>query len=288
MKYVVIRDDDTCFFTQPEMLECLYRPLLDAGKPVALSVIPAIGGGQAAGRLNGPFWEQFQLDYSPCLPPDHRELKEIWQLQPDCEIVRYLRQNQEYEIVQHGYNHLIVEGVREGMLTNSPMVEEKIRKSGEIMKSCFGRPSDFFVVPWDDVSRQSLTLLKGCFNGISLHRIGQRHVSWARKPGAILRRFQDDHRRCSYFWDGDFLLLEYPGPILSMFQDPNGMKQKVVDWLDNHDFLILVSHYWEFFWDWSSPNQTLLDAWRDIVDYLLERPDIDIITFGQLHEHLRG
>jgi hypothetical protein len=286
MKYVVIRDDDICSFTRPEMLEILYRPLLNAGKPVALSVVPAIGGGQPVGALNGPFWKQFRLEYSPCLPPRYREEAQIFPLTPDSEIVRYLRQNPVYEIVQHGYNHLIIDGIREGMLADARVITGKIETSSAIIKECFGRESDFFVVPWDDVSAESISLLKRSFKGISLHRLGQRHVSWSRKLQAACRRFLNDRTRLPYFQDGSFLLLEYPGPILSMFNDYSLMKGKVIEWLAHHDILILVNHYWEYFWDWDQPNHEFISAWHDIAASLLDRPDVEIISFSKLYDHI--
>ncbi len=286
MKYVVIRDDDTCLFTKPEMLEILYQPLLDAGKSVGLSVVPAIVGGQPAGVLNGPFWEQFRLDYLPCLPPHRRAEAQIFPLTPDCEIVRYLRSRPGYEIVQHGYNHMTIDGVREGMLKDTQLITEKIETSRTILKECFGQASDFFIVPWDDVSAESIRILKCYFKGISLHRLGKRHVSWPRKARAVARRFLNDQNRTPYLRDGDFLLLEYPGPFLSMFNDFGMMKTQIADFLASHDVLVLVSHYWEYFWDWDEPNQEFLTAWHDIVAYLLDRPDVEIISFSSLYDHL--
>ena len=42
MKYVVIRDDDTCALTPIECLETLYRPFLERGLPVNLATIPNV------------------------------------------------------------------------------------------------------------------------------------------------------------------------------------------------------------------------------------------------------
>ena len=286
MKYVVFRDDDICHFTRPEMLETLYRPVLDAGRSVGLSVIPAVTGGQPVGELNGPFWERYRLNYSPCLPPGSRDKAETFPLKPDSEIVEYLRKNN-FEILQHGFNHIAIDGVREGMLRDTAQINQLVVESRGIMTDCFGKPSDFFVVPWDDASTEILKVLRKNFKGISLHRIGQRHVSPLQKLRAAGRRFLDDNKRSPYFWDGDFLLLEYPGPILSMFNDLSLMKGRVEEWLAAHDLLVLVSHYWEFFWDWNVADQEFLTAWHDILDYLLEREDVEILSFSQLYQKLK-
>jgi len=55
MRYVILRDDDTCAFTPPEFLERLYRPFLGRGMPVNLAVIPEVRTDVRAadGRLEG-------------------------------------------------------------------------------------------------------------------------------------------------------------------------------------------------------------------------------------------
>src|ERR1051326_5572426 len=42
MRYVIVRDDDTNALTPVECLERLYRPFLERGLPVNLSVIPEV------------------------------------------------------------------------------------------------------------------------------------------------------------------------------------------------------------------------------------------------------
>ncbi|THB72648.1 MAG: DUF2334 domain-containing protein [Desulfobulbaceae bacterium] len=286
MKYVVFRDDDTSHFTKPAMLETLYRPLLDAGKSVGISVIPAITGGQVVGPLNGPFWDKFRLEYSPCLPPEYRKEEKTFPLTPNSEIVEYIKKNN-YEILQHGFQHTAEGGIHEGMLKNTSKISQLLNESQQIMNRCFGKASEFFVVPWDDASKESLKVLRKHFKGVSLNRVGQRHVTPLSKIRAASRHFVNDKKRIPYFWDGEFLMLEHPGPVLSMFNNFSLMKGAVAEWLDSHDLLILVNHYWEFFWDWNIPNLEYLETWHDIVHYLLDRKDVEIISFSQLYEKLR-
>src|SRR5947207_14714145 len=51
MRYVILRDDDTNALTPVENLERLYRPFLDRGLPVNLSVIPDVAAGATTPAL---------------------------------------------------------------------------------------------------------------------------------------------------------------------------------------------------------------------------------------------
>src|SRR2546423_5020520 len=94
MRYVILRDDDTNALTPIECLEGLYRPFLDRGLPVSLSVIPEVRAnatmpdgrpeGFLMGRLGGH--ETTPIGQNP-------------------KLVRYLTRNSGYHIVQHGCHH---------------------------------------------------------------------------------------------------------------------------------------------------------------------------------------
>ena len=95
MHYVILRDDDTNAFTPVECLEELYRPFLNQGIPVNLSVIPDVRADTL--RLDGRP-EQFLFaknGYDELTRPvgDNQEL------------TTYLRDNTGYHIAQHGYDH---------------------------------------------------------------------------------------------------------------------------------------------------------------------------------------
>ncbi len=284
MKYIVIRDDDISYFTNPKDLEIIYRPLLEQGKGVSLSVIPEAGGGFYYGQLNGPFWERDRLGYAPFIPPEHREQKKLYPVFQNEALMEYLQNRPNFEIVQHGFQHSVIDNTREGTITNVDQLNAMWNRSSDIMKTAFGKQADFFVVPWDDASRELLTILKREMRGVSLHRVGQRHLPLRHKPAAAMRRFMSEEQRTPHFkWD-DFLLLEYPGPYVSMFNNEKNMLPLVKKWLDAHDTLILVSHYWEFFYDSQKLNMSFYNAWCELLDFLLNEPDYNIISFKQLYE----
>src|SRR5207237_1186408 len=95
MRYVILRDDDTNALTPIECLETLYRPFLERGLPVNLSVIPEVrthltmADGRPEGFLMGRLGEKSQT-------------KPIGQ---NPKLVRYLQKNPGYHIAQHGCHH---------------------------------------------------------------------------------------------------------------------------------------------------------------------------------------
>ncbi len=99
MRYVILRDDDTNAFTPVDCLERLYRPFLERGLPVNLSVIPDVRTNVI--RLDG-LPEQFLFAKNGC----HELTRPIGD---NNELTSYLRNNPGFHIVQHGYDHSLLE-----------------------------------------------------------------------------------------------------------------------------------------------------------------------------------
>src|SRR4051794_20435100 len=95
MRYVILRDDDTNALTPIECLERLYRPFLDRGLPVNLSVIPEVRtnltlpDGRPEGFLMG-------RGGSP---------QETLSIAQNRKLTRYLQKEPGYHILQHGCYH---------------------------------------------------------------------------------------------------------------------------------------------------------------------------------------
>jgi hypothetical protein len=94
-------------------------------------------------------------------------------------------------------------------------------------------------------------------------------------------------RRSYMFCDG-LLVIEHPGYILTRFDSSESIFNKVQNIVNTQDIVVLVNHHWEYFFDWGGLNSSLLNVWRQVVDYLLQREDIRFLTFTQLYDHLIG
>src|SRR4051812_7938580 len=137
MRYVILRDDDTNALTPVNCLERLYRPFLDRGLPVNLAVIPdvATDARTPEGKREGFLFRgrENEGDYeismgakgariegcgnlsAPLLLGPLVHFMEERENGSECpstipigeneELVRYLRENTGYRIVQHGCHH---------------------------------------------------------------------------------------------------------------------------------------------------------------------------------------
>ncbi len=286
MKHVIIRDDDISFFTPVEVLEKLYRPLLSRGKTISLSVIPEIACGITLGEHNGPFWTEYSLNYSPFIPPEFRKRNEQFSIVKNSTLTDYLNKNTGFEILQHGYSHAVINDIFEGALSKPEVIEEKLAVSSLLLEKAFGKKPDFFVGPWDAFSSETIKELRKSFKGISMHRMGKRHVPWNLKPSAVFRRLIPRGQKNGYFKWGDFIIFEHPGTMISMFNSPKMILDEIKQALEKLDTLILVTHHWEFFYDWGKINPYLYDAWMGIIDFLLSDSDIEITNFAAMYKKI--
>lgn len=97
---MIIRDDDTSFFTTPARLEQLYTPLWELSLPVCLCVIPAHYGNTII-----PTAEPF---VDPNIAPQYRGQDKYFPITDNPEICAFLREKVEkglVEICLHGYSH---------------------------------------------------------------------------------------------------------------------------------------------------------------------------------------
>jgi len=149
-----IRDDDISYFTQPWMLETVYREAWRLGFKVSFAVIP--------------FAKTTQMHHVPLkLRNDNRHLS----LAENKELVDYLQEKLEkgqIDIVQHGYSHERIKGKPEFAVRNFALINEKMRKGNEFLRRTFGRNINVFTAPHDKISKAAMKSL--IQNKISLCR----------------------------------------------------------------------------------------------------------------------
>ena len=101
MRYIILRDDDTNALTPVECLERLYRPFLDRELPVNLATIPRVRTDTI--RADGQPEEFLFGAHRPGRPGRSVSLAE------NPRLVRYLHDNGNLKVVQHGYHHTMNE-----------------------------------------------------------------------------------------------------------------------------------------------------------------------------------
>src|SRR5437867_1582176 len=144
MRYVILRDDDTNALTPVECLERLHSPFLASGLPVNLAIIPSVRTDTmgADGKLEGFIWARHKLASVPRSLP----------ITSNKALVRHLRDNPGYHLVQHGYDHSRFEFDSESADDICLRLKHGARL---LMGAGFPRP-ETFVAPYDTFSRVSL------------------------------------------------------------------------------------------------------------------------------------
>jgi hypothetical protein len=263
MRYVILRDDDTNALTPVECLERLYRPFLARNLPVNLAVIPDVATnaltpeGRAEGFLfakNGTSSATVPMSENPAL-------------------VRYLRENSNYHVVQHGCHHDCFEFDRKSPADIAARLEHGLKT---LAAAGFPRPVTF-VAPHDKLSRASYRAVAKRFLVISSgwFELERLPLSWWPKYVAKKAR-HTPHWRVN-----GTLLLSHPGCLLSAQRDYGTMLDQIVSSVNSRQVTVLVTHWWEYFPN-SRPNEEFIRVLHQTADYLASQEDLKVISFAEL------
>src|SRR5512133_419249 len=301
MRYVIIRDDDTNAFTPPECLERLYRPFLDRGLPVNLATIPAVSksarmaDGQREGFLlpktatHGVLNEPICRGEMMSWPSQNQGSLAIAQdleteaggssksgyapLAENQRLVRYLKENRGFNIIQHGCHH--------DFLEFDCAERAEVRRRLETGKTCLEeagfQASRIFVAPYDRLSRGALREVAARFRVLSTgwFEFGRLPLTWL--PGYAVKKFK--HR--PHWRVGDTLLLTHPGCLLSCHRACDTMLDAISRYVETQKLAILVTHWWEYFRD-GKPNEEFIGALHETASYLAADRDVKVISFDDL------
>ena len=258
---LIIRDDDTSFFTAPDLLHRVYGRLFDAGIPICLAVIPAHNGSvRVEHRPGQPF--------DPSIPPQYRGRDHDHAITDNPAICAFLaeisRQNL-VEVCQHGLNHEYMEFGSD----DTPHLEAKLRQGRAILAEALPDVSiRTFIAPYDRLSVAAFTSVLD-----SGYNLATRAES-VPFPDPVADYAHVIHPSGRHIFTSE----EY---IFTHRDEPSSVLATARKRLAEQDFLILTNHYWTFFHDWSGPHP-LLDAWDQLVDDLLaSRANIKFSTFQQ-------
>ena len=133
---ILIRDDDTNFFTRPDMLETIHSKAWDKGFKISLSIVP------------------FQIGAEDvCVPPGVRYTGLLYPVANNDELVKFLGekiQSQSVELLQHGFSHSILD-FRGEFGINISEHETNLQSARRALMQAFGVNPRFFIPPYDDI-----------------------------------------------------------------------------------------------------------------------------------------
>jgi Uncharacterized protein conserved in bacteria (DUF2334) len=263
MRYVILRDDDTCAFTPPEFLERLYRPFLVRGMPVNLAVIPEVrtdvraADGRIEGFLSagrGPLGPLAAMAQAPAL-------------------VGYIKSEPGFRVAQHGCHHDMLEfGI-----TDRGEIARRLDRGAEALKEAGFAAPPAFVAPYDRISRRAFLEIAARFRLISTgwFEAGRVPIPW-KTAYAIKKLTGRPHWRA-----GNTILLSHPGCLLSYTRPRWGMLDSVCSAVERNRLTVIVNHWWEFFRD-GVPDDDLIAVLHQVARWLTSRPDIRVVTFSDV------
>lgn len=140
-KKLVIRDDDTCYFTQPLELSDIYRNLYELGIKVTLSVIPETTGEFRTVSLSSE--------------PSNKKMK-VWQNHELLQYINHRKSRSEVDIVLHGLTHeyqFSDRVVAELKWKDPKIAEVELETAIKSFRQHFGKEIKSFVPPSNALSR---------------------------------------------------------------------------------------------------------------------------------------
>jgi hypothetical protein len=305
MRYIILRDDDTNALTPVECLERLYRPFLERNLPVNLAVIPDVatnaltpqgktegflfaknigpngGMGRAAGII-GRSETSSELPYGEGVgiatavqERSQSPTRETVPIGENAELVKYLRENAGYKVVQHGCHHDCFEFDLESPAEISARLERGTRL---LTEAGFPRPVTF-VAPHDKLSRASYREVARRFRVISSGWFELRRLPLSWWPKYLVKK----RRHAAHWRAGGAILLSHPGCLLSAQRNFDSMRDEIIRAISRGPLTVLVTHWWEYF-SRRIPNERFIQCLHETAEYLASREDIQVISFADLAE----
>jgi hypothetical protein len=278
MRYVILRDDDTNALTPVECLERLYRPFLDRNLPVNLALIPDVSTNALTpdGKPEGFLFAK--KPGSAGVPPasrgNHHDVRKATvPIGENPTLVKHLRENPNYHILQHGCHHDCFEFDRKSASDIAARLEQGTKL---LTAAGFPRPVTF-VAPHDKLSRASYREVAKRFQVISSgwFELERLPMTWWPKY------FAKKARHTPHWRVNGTLLLSHPGCLLSAQRDYNAMLNEIIRSVNSRKVTVLVTHWWEYFPN-GQPNEAFIRVLHQTADYLASEKDIKVISFTEL------
>ena len=284
---IVIRDDDTNFFTRPQMLDCLYSQVWKDGFKVSLSVVPNQSG----------------ID-DGCIPPEMRKTQSDYPISGNEELVKFLKtgvDNKTIEILQHGFYHKNMENGR-GEFSRGLNAKTNIEQGRRILSEAFEMEPKFFVPPFDDVSKKNLEkvikigmipiyrntkfdaflrlkFVPYLIKSLVFKAVMKRYINLPTLPKPVNLKFG----KLGISWSlpdrqfGRLTSFESLLDFVANFIERSKITRKPI---------FILNHYHTYFYDWESTitNKELFKTWLTMMKSLAEITDTWKTTFSDLYD----
>jgi len=293
---ILIRDDDTNFFTKTEMLESIYSKAWNEGFKVSLSVIPLQKG----------------ID-DISVPPNERKTGLSYSIVVNESLIKYLKnkiQQESVEILQHGIHHTYDE-CRRGEFAGTSYNGKQILCGRDIIVQAFGTEPKFFVPPGEDISQKNLKLISQ-LGMIPIYRntIFDRFLRFQHIPNIIKKvPFRLIMRKYSKISPKDcnmslmkpviinpmngFITWSLPSSKFLNLSSPEALLDLTRIIINSCSMVrtpvCILNHYHPYFYDWSSTitRNELFKTWNEVLRSFNELEFGWKVDFKRLYERFR-
>lgn len=267
---VIVRDDDSGFFTRPAQLEAIYGPLWDQGIPVCIAVIPAQNANvRVAHRPNQP--------YDPSIPPVYRGNTRNYPILNNPELCVYLNQKARdglVEICHHGYCHAYMEFLSE----DADRLRKKLIEGRRLLEEAFPDVSiKTFIAPYDRISAVGLDVVLDF--GYNICTATENLAAAPSLPQLAPYRSAELANGRQLFTCDEYLFVHR--------EEPQQCLANARQRLEREELLIVGNHYWMFYYDWQETPTPLLEQWHRFVDMIVSESNQQITTFAAFG-HAKG
>lgn len=291
---ILIRDDDTNFFTKANMLESIYSKAWEQGFKVCLSVVP---------------FQKGTNDIS--VPPNIRTTNSHFSVTDNEPLVHYLKdkiRNGTIEILQHGFSHDIEDDGR-GEFGKDLDKKEEIELGRNIIKQAFEVDPKFFVPPGEDVSKQSLRtlvelgfvpihrqtffdkFLRNSFVPSHIKQIAMRALLVKYKNRTIDGNWAVQFVKPVVISVGEHVISWSLGSVksanLSSIDSLFKLTDEIIESCSlSRSPVCIINHYHLYYYDWnpSITRKDLFQAWRQIMKTFDKLTFCWKVTFSELYE----
>lgn len=261
---IIIRDDDTSFFTPPEMLLKVYAPLWDVAIPVSLSVIPAHYANIRIPQANAEAGDFID----PNIPPRFRGQDQRFPITDNavlCTFLSDLQARERIEICLHGFDHDWMEFKAEA----APLLSQKLHDGRQLLDAAFpDAPIRTFIAPYDGISSAAFTAI-----------IEAGYHTQAHPANLPANPFIHgcELRKAYRLPAGNTLFTSHP---LDPLTAPDAWLADAEQRRASSDVLIIVNHYWMFFDEWGSTRDDMLANWHHFMREVHRRFSDSLVTFS--------
>jgi Uncharacterized protein conserved in bacteria (DUF2334) len=298
---ILIRDDDTNFFTKANMIEAIYSKAWEEDFKVSLSVVPC----QKCTQDN-------------LVPPEMRKKESLCSVADNKHLITFLKskiKNKSVEILQHGFSHASVDKNKGEFGDNFSSNKLNIRYGRDILREAFEVEPRFFVPPGEDISGAALEFVSS-IGQIPIYRrtdfdkiIRSSYIPKFAKQIAFRTLINTYKKRYESTSSSNFGL-SLVKPVIVYSDDG------AISWsLPNREYIRLMSldslldltsniiercskfripvcilnHYYIYFYDWNSSitNTELFRTWHKILESFAKLPFGWKVSFSDLYDRIR-